>query len=144
MAKGPGFFIQPHTLPPGTGVEGYFGDDSATLPEDDVAFLCKAVEDDQAEIKKACINYFLAFFKAVDEEGKGVLVGDAFKTVIGKLEEDMPMEATRKKEQAQSDAAARVLLPAVGAAVRIAALIGRIRQACTVAVAVQRDDAAAS
>jgi len=58
--------------------------------------------------------------------------------------EDMPMEATRKKEQAQSDAAARVLLPAVGAAVRIAALIGRIRQACTVAVAVQRDDAAAS
>lgn len=93
MAKGPGFFIQPHTLPPGTGVEGYFGDDSATLPEDDVAFLCKAVEDDQAEIKKACINYFLAFFKAVDEEGKGVLVGDAFKTVIGKLEEDMPMEA---------------------------------------------------
>lgn len=25
--------------------------------------------------------------------GKGVLVGDAFKTVIGKLEEDMPMEA---------------------------------------------------
>ena len=29
----------------------------------------------------------------MDEEGKGVLVGDAFKTVIGKLEEDMPMEA---------------------------------------------------
>ena len=53
----------------------------------------QSVEDDQAEIKTACIQYFLQFFKAMDEENKGVLVGDAFKTVIGKLEEDMPMEA---------------------------------------------------
>lgn len=74
-------------------VEGYFGDEGAKLTEDDVAFLCKAVEDDQAEIKKACVNYFCSFFKSMDEDGKGVLVGDAFKTVIGKLEEDMPMEA---------------------------------------------------
>jgi hypothetical protein len=51
------------------------------------------VEDEQPEIKSACIDYFLQFFKAMDEDGKGVLVGDAFKTVIGKLEEDMPMEA---------------------------------------------------
>ena len=145
-AKGPGFFIQPNSLTPGTGVEGYFGD-NAKLPEDDVAYICKVgvaicsrtidaahppaaypalsacasfpfvlplrtpqgfrpsggpdmrvpplqfVEDDQAEIKSACIQYFLQFFKAMDEDGKGVLVGDAFKTVIGKLEEDMPMEA---------------------------------------------------
>jgi len=91
-AKGPGFFIQPNSLTPGTGVEGYFGD-NAKLPEDDVAYICKFVEDDQAEIKSACIQYFLQFFKAMDEDGKGVLVGDAFKTVIGKLEEDMPMEA---------------------------------------------------
>ena len=53
----------------------------------------QAVEDDQAEIKKACFQYFFQYFKAMDEEGKGVLVGDAFKTDIGKLEEDMPMEA---------------------------------------------------
>ena len=51
------------------------------------------VEDEQPEIKSACIEYFLQFFKAMDEDAKGVLVGDAFKTVIGKLEEDMPMEA---------------------------------------------------
>ena len=53
----------------------------------------QSVEDDQGEIKTACIQYFLQFFKAMDEENKGVLVGDAFKTVIGKLEEDIPMEA---------------------------------------------------
>ena len=53
----------------------------------------QTVEDDQGEIKAACVSYFLQFFKAMDEDGKGVLVGDAFKTVIGKLEEDMPMEA---------------------------------------------------
>ena len=39
-AKGPGFFIQPNALTPGTGVEGYFGD-NAKLPEDDVAYICK-------------------------------------------------------------------------------------------------------
>ncbi|KAJ1472411.1 hypothetical protein T484DRAFT_1975351, partial [Baffinella frigidus] len=93
VAKGPGYFVQPHALPPGAGVEGYFGDDSVVMPEDDVAFLCKAVEDDQVEIKKACLNYFLQFFRAQDEENKGTIVGDAFKTVIGKMEEDMPMEA---------------------------------------------------
>ena len=138
IAKGPGYFIQPHTLPPGTGVEGFFGD-GAKLAEDDVAYLCKVsfvssvphhhfgpflapnpqpsspfiqthngrlfpnlpatraflqhVEDDQGEIKSACLNYFLQFFKAMDEDGKGVLVADAFKTVLGKLEEDMPMAA---------------------------------------------------
>jgi hypothetical protein len=92
IAKGPGYFIQPHTLPPGTGVEGFFGD-GAKLAEDDVAYLCKHVEDDQGEIKSACLNYFLQFFKAMDEDGKGVLVADAFKTVLGKLEEDMPMAA---------------------------------------------------
>eukprot|EP00960_Hanusia_phi_P032298 749795-Hanusia_phi.AAC.5 len=32
------------------------------------------------------------YFRAMDEEGTGVLVGDAFKTVIGRLEEEMPME----------------------------------------------------
>ena len=53
----------------------------------------QAVEDDQGEIKKACYQYFLQYFKAMDEEGKGVIVADAFKTAIGKLEEDMPMEA---------------------------------------------------
>ena len=36
----------------------------------------------------------------MDEDGKGVLVGDAFKTVIGKLEEDMPMEAKEVKSRA--------------------------------------------
>lgn len=92
ISKGPGFFIQPHALTPGTGVEGFFGSD-AKLCEDDLAYICKNVEDDQGEIKSACINYFMQFFKAMDEDGKGVLVGDAFKTVIGKLEEDMPMEA---------------------------------------------------
>ena len=56
-------------------------------------FSIQNVEDEQGEIKSACIEYFLQFFEAMDEDGKGVLVGDAFKTVIGKLEEDMPMEA---------------------------------------------------
>lgn len=47
------------------------------------------VEDDQKEIKNACFQYLCQFFKSMDEEGKGVLVGDAFKTAIGKLEEDV-------------------------------------------------------
>jgi hypothetical protein len=64
---------------------------ACSLPK--LALAIQVVEDDQAEIKTACIDYFLQFFKAMDEDGKGVLVGDAFKTVIGKLEEDMPMEA---------------------------------------------------
>ena len=38
-AKGPGFFVQPNTLTPGTGVEGFFGD--GKLCEDDVAYICK-------------------------------------------------------------------------------------------------------
>ena len=42
LSKGPGFFIQPHSLTPGTGVEGFFGD-GAKLPEDDVAYLCKVM-----------------------------------------------------------------------------------------------------
>ena len=62
----------------------------------------QVVEDDQAEIKTAYIDYFLQFFKAMDEDGKGVLVGDAFKTVIGKLEEDMPMEAKEVRALAAS------------------------------------------
>ena len=37
--KKPG--TKPGTAP--SGVEGYFGDDSALLPEDDVAFLCKVL-----------------------------------------------------------------------------------------------------
>ena len=40
VAKGPGFFVQPNTLTPGSGVEGFFGSD-ARLAEDDVAYLCK-------------------------------------------------------------------------------------------------------
>ena len=114
MAKGPGYFYQPHALVPGTSTDTMLGDEQSKLTEDELAFVCKvsqhvhsmlfaaltenlmceqAVEDDQAEIKKACFQYFFQYFKAMDEEGKGVLVGDAFKTVIGKLEEDMPMEA---------------------------------------------------
>ena len=67
-----------------------------------LALAIQVVEDDQAEIKTACIDYFLQFFKAMDEDGKGVLVGDAFKTVIGKLEEDMPMEAKEVRALAAS------------------------------------------
>ena len=40
-AKGPGFFVQPNALTPGTGVEGFFGD--GKLCEDDVAYICKVL-----------------------------------------------------------------------------------------------------
>lgn len=38
-AKGPGFFVQPNALTPGTGVEGFFGD--GKLCQDDLAYICK-------------------------------------------------------------------------------------------------------
>jgi hypothetical protein len=44
QAKGPGFFIQPNSLTPGTGVEGFFGD-NAKLCEDDLAYICKVIND---------------------------------------------------------------------------------------------------
>uniref|UniRef100_A0A7S0Z0U5 Uncharacterized protein n=1 Tax=Hemiselmis tepida TaxID=464990 RepID=A0A7S0Z0U5_9CRYP len=93
ISKGPGYFYQPHALAAGMGTEGFLGDDAAQLTQDDLAVVCKLVEDDQKEIKAACFQYLLQYFKGMDEEGKGVLVGDAFKTAIGKLEEEMPMEA---------------------------------------------------
>jgi hypothetical protein len=52
-------------------------------------FRPQQVEDDQKEIKNACFQYLLGFFKSMDEEGKGAIVGDAFKTAIGKLEEEV-------------------------------------------------------
>lgn len=93
ISKGPGFFYQPFALAGGMGTEGFLGDESSTLCQDDLANVCKLVEDDQKEIKNACYQYLLTYFKAMDEEGKGVLIGDAFKTAIGNLEEAMPMEA---------------------------------------------------
>jgi hypothetical protein len=131
--KGPGFFYQPFALAPGMGTDGFLGDDTAALTEDDVAYVCKVcrssghqivqrhayralicfscppperererescitltqrfsqqVEDDQKEIKNACFQYLIGFFKSMDEDGKGVIVGDAFKTAIGKLEEEV-------------------------------------------------------
>lgn len=93
IAKGPGFFYQPHALAAGMGTEGFLGDEAAVLTEDDLAMVCKLTEDDQKEIKNACYQYMITYFKAMDEEGKGVLVADAFKTAIGNLEEAMPMEA---------------------------------------------------
>jgi len=35
------------------------------------AYVYQYVEDDQAEIRSACVNYFLQFFKAMDEDAKG-------------------------------------------------------------------------
>ena len=37
MAKGPGFFYNPAALAPGMGVDGFLGDDTAMLTEDDLA-----------------------------------------------------------------------------------------------------------
>jgi len=93
IAKGPGFFYQPNALAAGMGTEGFLGDEAAVLTEDDLAVVCKLTEDDQKEVKNACYQYMITYFKAMDEEGKGVLVADAFKTAIGNLEEAMPMEA---------------------------------------------------
>eukprot|EP00960_Hanusia_phi_P030537 748689-Hanusia_phi.AAC.1 len=42
----------------------------------------QAMEDDQADIYRACYSHFLEYFKKVDEEGKGMLIGDTFKTVL--------------------------------------------------------------
>eukprot|EP00285_Hemiselmis_virescens_P010352 CAMPEP_0173381804 /NCGR_PEP_ID=MMETSP1356-20130122/4237_1 /TAXON_ID=77927 ORGANISM="Hemiselmis virescens, Strain PCC157" /NCGR_SAMPLE_ID=MMETSP1356 /ASSEMBLY_ACC=CAM_ASM_000847 /LENGTH=241 /DNA_ID=CAMNT_0014335821 /DNA_START=73 /DNA_END=795 /DNA_ORIENTATION=- len=112
LSKGPGYFYQPHALAAGMGTEGFLGDDAATLTQDDLAVVCKLVEDDQKEIKAACFQYLLQYFKGMDEEGKGVLVGDAFKTAIGKLEEEMPMEA---KDAPWMTPAAAALIEEAGA-----------------------------
>jgi len=63
--KGPGYFYQPHALAAGMGTEGFLGDDAAQLTQDDLAVVCKLVEDDQKEIKSACFQYLLQVFARV-------------------------------------------------------------------------------
>ena len=45
----------------------------------------------QGEIYKDCYKHFLAKFQTADEDGKGMLIGDTFKTVLADMEGEYGM-----------------------------------------------------
>jgi len=62
-----------------------FGD-GVTLDEEEFAEILKVMEDEQATIYKDCYAHFLGYFQRADEDGKGSLLGDTFKTVLADME----------------------------------------------------------
>jgi hypothetical protein len=59
--KGPGYFYQPFALAPGMGTDGFLGDDTAALTEDDVAYVCKVCKCLGNLDCPACLNTLYAF-----------------------------------------------------------------------------------
>jgi hypothetical protein len=78
-----------------SGLEGLQVDqvlgDGVSLDEEEFAEICKVMEDDQADIYKDVYRHFLEYFKRIDEEGQGKLLGDTFKSVLTELEESHGM-----------------------------------------------------